>query len=68
MAIVSNTSPIAIWSLFGEISLLQTIYPKLLIPPAVHPELVQLPALQPTIASWLSTGWLEIQQPTDLQL
>jgi uncharacterized protein len=68
MVVVSNTSPISNLVIIGEISLLQTIYPRVFIPPSVHKELMRLPVLQPTIASLLSTGWLEIQQPTDLQL
>ncbi len=68
MIIVSNTSPISNLVIIGEISLLQQIYPKVFIPPAVYSELTRLPILQPTILSLLDTGWLEIQTPTDLQL
>lgn len=68
MVIISNTSPISNLVLIGEISLLQQIYPKVLIPPAVHSELTCLPILQPTIVSLLDAGWLEIQVPTNLQL
>lgn len=68
MIIVSNTSPISSLIIIGEISLLQQIYPKILIPPAVHSELTRLPALQPTMISLLEAGWLETKAPTNLQL
>jgi hypothetical protein len=68
MLIVSNTSPISSLIIVGEISLLQQIYPKVLIPPAVHSELMRLPVLQPTMVALLGVGWLEIQPPTNLQL
>ena len=68
MIIVSNTSPISNLIIIGEIYLLQQIYPKVLIPPAVHSELTRLPTLQPTMISLLDAGWLEIQAPTNPQL
>lgn len=68
MLIVSNTSPISNLILIGEISLLQQIYPQVIIPRAVHLELTRLPILQPTMRSLVGSGWLEIQTPTDLQL
>ena len=66
MVVVSNTSPISNLIIIGEISLLQQIYAKVLIPPAVYSELTRLPTLQPTMISLLSAGWLEIQAPTNL--
>lgn len=68
MIIVSNTSPISNLIIIGEIALLQQIYPKVLIPPAVHSELTRLPILQPTMLSLLGAGWLKIETPTNLQL
>lgn len=68
MIIVSNTSPISNLIIIGEIALLQQIYPKILIPPAVHSELTRLPLLQTTMTSLLDAGWLEIQASTNLQL
>ncbi len=68
MVIVSNTSPISNLVIVGEISLLQQIYPKIFIPPAVHSELICLPLLNSEIISLLDMGWLEIQTPTNLQL
>jgi uncharacterized protein len=64
----SNTSPISNLIIIGEISLLQQIYPKVLIPPAVHSELTRLPDLQPTMISLLDASWLDLQAPTNLQL
>jgi predicted nucleic acid-binding protein len=68
MIIVSNTSPLSNLIIIGETSLLQQIYPKILIPPAVHSELTRLPTLQPTMISLLDAGWLEIQSPINSQL
>ena len=68
MLIVSNTSPLGNLAVIGEISLLQQIYPKMLIPSIVHIELMSLPEIQPTIATLVITGWLEIQTPKNLQL
>lgn len=68
MIIVSNTSPISNLIIIGEISILQKIYPKILIPPAVHSELTRLPTLQTMMISLLDASWLEIQAPTNLQL
>ena len=68
MIVVSNTSPISNLIIISEISLLQQIYPKVLIPPAVHSELTRLPTLQSTMISLIGAGWLEIQTPTNLQL
>jgi uncharacterized protein len=68
MIIVGNTSPISNLIFIGEIALLQQIYPKVFIPPAVHSELMRLPILQPTVVNLLDIGWLEIQAPTNLQL
>lgn len=66
MIIVSNTSPISNLIIIGEIALLQQIYPKILIPPAVRSELTRLPILQTTMISLLDAGWLEIQGSTNL--
>jgi uncharacterized protein len=68
MIIVSNTSPISNLIIIGEIALLQQIYPKVIIPPAVYSKLTRLPTLQPTMISLLDDGLLEIQAPTNLQV
>jgi uncharacterized protein len=68
MLIVSNTSPLSNLAVIGEITLLQKIYPKILIPPIVHTELVRLPKNQSAITTLIETGWLEIQTPKNIQL
>ena len=68
MTIVSNTSPLSNLAIVHQLSLLQQIYPKVLIPPSVHTELLRLPELQSTLTPVLSTGWLRIQAPTNTQL
>jgi uncharacterized protein len=68
MLIVSNTSPLSNLAVIGEITLLQKIYPKILIPPIVYIELVRLPKNQLSITTLIETGWLEIQTPKNIQL
>lgn len=68
MLIVSNTSPLSNLAIIGELSLLQSVYPKILIPSIVEAELMRLPEIQPIISNQIASGWLEVQVPTDLQL
>ncbi|NJL40881.1 MAG: DUF3368 domain-containing protein [Leptolyngbyaceae cyanobacterium SM1_4_3] len=68
MRVVSNTSPLSNLAVIGEISLLQKIYPTILIPPIVHTELVRFPEIRATISTLINTGWLEIQTPKNFQL
>lgn len=68
MLIVSNTSPLSNLAVIGELSLLQTIYPTILIPPIVQIELMRLPETQPLISTHIANGWLKIQSPNNLQL
>jgi uncharacterized protein len=65
--IVSNTSPLSNLAVIEEIPLLQKIYPKIEIPPAVHIELLRLPEIQTVITSLVLDGWLEIRTPSDRQ-
>ncbi|MBW4583330.1 MAG: DUF3368 domain-containing protein [Tildeniella nuda ZEHNDER 1965/U140] len=68
MRVVSNTSPLSNFAVIGKIALLQQIYPKIVIPPAVYDELMRLREIQPMVTSSVSAGWLEIQTPTNFQL
>lgn len=68
MLIVINTSPLSNLAIIGELSLLQSVYPKILIPSIVEAELMRLPEIQPIISNQIASGWLEVQVPTDLQL
>ena len=68
MVIVSNTSPLSNLVIIGEVALLQEIYPKILIPPAVKAELVRLPVLQATVLSLISADWLQVHSPTPSDL
>ncbi|PSR15805.1 DUF3368 domain-containing protein [filamentous cyanobacterium CCP3] len=68
MPIISNTSPLSNLAAIGEIELLQKIYPKVYIPPAVYSELIRFDEIQPTISNVMKTGWLEIQMPKNTQL
>ncbi len=68
MPIVSNTSPIGNFAVIGQLSLMQQIYPKIIIPPTVYAELMRLTTIQTDITALLTTGWLEIQPIADLIL
>jgi uncharacterized protein len=68
MQVVSNTSPLSNLAVIGEINLLKEIYAKILIPPVVPAELICLPAIQPIISTLITTGWLEIQTPGNLEV
>lgn len=68
MLIVSNTSPLSNLTVIGELSLLQQIYPKILIPPIVHTELMRFPEIQSTISTLTNTGLVIIQMPQNPQL
>jgi predicted nucleic acid-binding protein len=67
MRVVSNTSPLSNLAVVGEISLLQQIYPKIVIPPIVQTELMQFPQIKPTIVRLIATGWLSVESPKNLQ-
>ncbi|MEO1209518.1 MAG: DUF3368 domain-containing protein [Cyanobacteria bacterium J06638_20] len=68
MVVVSNTSPLSNLVVIGEIALLQEIYPKLLIPPAVQVELLRVPILRSAASSLIDTGWLQIHVPAPSEL
>lgn len=68
MRVVSNTSPLSNLTVIGEIKLLQQIYPKILIPPAVSVELMHFPEIQPAISTLIEIGWIEIHPSNNLQL
>ena len=65
MLIVSDTSPLSNLGIIGQLSLLQQIYPKVIIPPTVHLELLRLSTITEEITSLITLGWLEIQSVTD---
>jgi predicted nucleic acid-binding protein len=67
MWVVSNTSPLSNLAVIGRIDLLRQIYPKILIPPAVHAELVRFAQIQPAISACFKSGFLEIRKPTNAE-
>ncbi|MCU0547784.1 MAG: DUF3368 domain-containing protein [Leptolyngbya sp. Prado105] len=68
MLIVSNTSPLSNLAVIGELSLLQTLYPTIFIPPIVQIELMRLQEIQPIISTSITSGWLQVQSPNNLPL
>ena len=61
MTIVSNTSPISNLAKVGQLSLMQQVYGKILIPNAVHQELLDVRAGDVVIRAVQAAEWLEIQ-------
>lgn len=68
MIIVSDTSPLNGLVIVGHLPLLQQIYGRVLIPPAVADELKRGGEDDPRITQVLSVDWIEICQPTNIQL
>lgn len=68
MIIISDTSPISNLLRIGQISLLQQLYGRVIIPPTVHEEIRTLETFG-IDTSWLSnTDWLVIQAVRDQAL
>ncbi len=68
MIIVSDTSPINGLAIVGYLSLLQQLYERVLIPPAVADELRRGGEDDSRIIDALSLDWIEVYQPRDYQL
>lgn len=68
LIIISDTSPLSGLAIIGYLSLLQQIYEQVLIPPAVADELARGGEDDARIARVLSLDWVEVRQPTNLQL
>jgi len=67
MIIVSDTSPLNGLAIVGYLPLLEQIYGRVLIPPAVADELARGGKDDPRITTVLSVDWIEVRQPTDRQ-
>ena len=67
MIIVSDTSPLSGLAIVGYLPLLQQIYGRVLIPPAVADELTRGGQEDSRIAIVLSLDWIEVRQPIDRQ-
>lgn len=65
MIIVSNTSPLSNLAAIGHLPMLQQIYPKIIIPPAVANELDDAPPEDAAIRAVSSLDWVEIQSVTN---
>lgn len=68
MIIVSNTSPLSNLAVIGHLKILQQLYSKIIIPPAVYKELTRLNKIGVQIAPLLAKQWLEIQSVVDKNL
>jgi uncharacterized protein len=66
--IVSNTSPISNLAKVGQLSLIQQIYGRILIPNAVYEELVDERAGETVVAAVQSATWLEIKSVQNQEL
>nr|WP_026098344.1 DUF3368 domain-containing protein [Oscillatoria sp. PCC 10802] len=68
MIVVSDTSPLCGLAITGYLWLLQQLYGRVLIPPAVVDELRRGGEDDPRITGVLSLDWIEICQPRDILL
>jgi len=68
MIIVSDTSPINGLAIVGYLWLLQQVYERVLIPPAVADELRRGGEDDSRIIDALSLDWIEVYQPRNYQL
>ncbi|NEP80662.1 MAG: DUF3368 domain-containing protein [Okeania sp. SIO3B3] len=68
MIVVSDTSPLNGLVIVGHLPLLQQIYGRVLIPPAVADELKRGSEDDPRITQVLSLDWIDICQPTNIEL
>lgn len=68
MIIVSNTSPISNLAKVGQLSLMQKIYGRIMIPCAVHEELLDERAGETVVTAVQSATWLEIRSVQNQQL
>jgi uncharacterized protein len=60
VSIVSNTSPISNLAKVGQLSLMQKIYGRILIPHAVYRELLDERAGETVVTAVQSATWLEV--------
>ena len=65
MIVVSNTSPITNLAAVGQLAVLQQLYEKVVIPPAVYSELTGMGAGQPGALEVQTLGWIETRPVTD---
>nr|MCU0348521.1 hypothetical protein [Saprospiraceae bacterium] len=63
MIVISDTSPISNLVQIGRLDLLQQLFGKIIIPPAVDHEVRQLELFSIKIASYTSANWIEIISP-----
>lgn len=68
MIVVSDTSPLSGLAIAQHLPLLQQLYGKVVVPPAVADELRRGGQEDPRINQALSLDWIEVQQPTDSAL
>ena len=68
MIVVSDTSPLSGLAIVGQLSLLHTLYGKIIIPTAVADELRRGGQDDPRIAQILTLSWLETKPPSDSRL
>jgi len=66
--IVSNTSPISNLAKVGQLSLMQQIYGRVLVPCAVHEELLDTRAGETVITAVQLATWMEIQSVQNREL
>lgn len=68
MIVVSDTSPLSSLAIVGQLSLLQQLYGKVIIPTAVASELANTEPEDSRVTAVLSSTWIETQSVTNRTL
>jgi predicted nucleic acid-binding protein len=68
MIIISNTSPISNLAAIGQLTLLQQLYGKVIIPPAVYQEILTCGSTNPGTLALQTLNWIEVIPVTNIVL
>jgi predicted nucleic acid-binding protein len=68
MIVVSNTSPLSNLAAIGRLELLQQIYGRILIPPAVYQEIIDSGETDPATLAIQTLDWIECKSITNQSL
>lgn len=67
MIIVSNTSPVSNLILIQRLDILQKLFSKIIIPPAVDAEILALKQFGKDLSEYKNADWIEIVEPKNSQ-
>lgn len=67
MIIVSDTSPVSNLILIQRLDILQKLFSKIIVPPAVNAEILALKQFGKDLSDYKNADWIEIIEPKNLQ-